>query len=243
MASAPVRMGLLVHGVNTPVPLDSMALTVTRPVHCVNTAPHVTPPAGIVFVLRDGQGKTVKSHVPVVSMARTVARDVLYVTLECVTRPLGDVYVRIKPVLVNVPLVTMVIPVRTRASVCTVTADSMGPVFVTKDGKGLCAILHVSTQPCPVHQPVRTVSMVDVISTRMSVYATLASMDETVTRIVRLWSMDQTVYTSVTSVSIATRVTLSLASVTACPGTQGISAQSHVLKISMAINVNRFAGV
>lgn len=85
--------------------------------------------------------------------------------------------------------------------------------------------------------------MVDVISTRMSVYATLASMDETVTRIVRLWSMDQTVYTSVTSVSIATRVTLSLASVTACPGTQGISAQSHVLKISMAINVNRFAGV
>lgn len=40
----------------------------------------------------------------------------------------------------------MAIPVRTRASVCTVTADSMGPVFVTKDGKGLCAILHVSTQ-------------------------------------------------------------------------------------------------
>lgn len=243
MASAPVRMGLLVHGVNIPVPLDSMARAVTRPVHCVNTAPHVTPPAGIVFVLQDGQGKTVKSHVPVVSMARTVARDVLYVTLEYVTRPLGDVYVRIKPVLVNVPLVTMVIPVRTRANVCTVTADSMGPVFVTKDGKGLCAILHVSTQPCPVHQPVRTVFMVDVISTRMSVYATLASMDETVTRIVRLWSMDQTVYTSVTSVSIATRVTLSLASVIACPGTQGISAQSHVLKISMAINVNRFAGV
>lgn len=243
MASAPVRMGLLVHGVNIPVPLDSMARAVTRPVHCVNTAPHVTPPAGIVFVLQDGQGKTVKSHVPVVSMARTVARDVLYVTLEYVTRPLGDVYVRIKPVLVNVPLVTMAIPVRTRANVCTVTADSMGPVFVTKDGKGLCAILHVSTQPYPVHQPVRTVSMVDVISTRMSVYATLASMDETVTRIVRLWSMDQTVYTSVTSVSIATRVTLSLASVTACPGTQGISAQSHVLKISMAINVNRFAGV
>lgn len=54
--------------------------------------------------------------------------------------------------------------------------------------------------------------------------------------------MDQTVYTSVTSVSIATRVTLSLASVTACPGTQGISARSHVLKVSMAINVNRFAG-
>lgn len=254
MASAPVRQGLSAHGVNTPVPLDSMARAVTRPVHCANTAPHVTPRVESVYVLRDGQGQTVKSLVPVVTMARTVARNVLYVTQECVTQPLDGVYVRIKSVRVNVPLVTMAIPVRTRAIVFTVTADLTGPVFVTKDGRGLCAILHVLTQtilvhlegilrPCPVHQHVRTVCMVDVISTRMSVYVTLASMDETVTRIVRLWRMDQTVYTSVTSVFIATRVILLLAGVIACPGTLGISVSSHVRKVSLAINVNRFAAV
>lgn len=58
----------------------------------------------------------------------------------------------------------------------------------------------------------------------------------------RLWRMDQTVYTSVTSVFIATRVILLLAGVIACPGTLGISVSSHVRKVSLAINVNRFAG-
>lgn len=54
--------------------------------------------------------------------------------------------------------------------------------------------------------------------------------------------MGQTVYTSVTSVFIATHVILSVAGVTACPDTRGISASSHVRKVSLAINVNRSAG-